>query len=941
MLVLRIKADGTVMATNPSGEFLLKQWGCKLGETVPKEWRERVAQVRSAKMPKEFEIQIYGCSFVLHLTPVPVSDYVSIYGWNITERKQFEKRVRMLQESVVAANEATTVKEVMITCLEKVCVYTGWEVGHTYMPNSEEILIPTDMWYFSDPDEFKTFREVTKSTTFAPGIGLPGRVFESGKPAWITDLKKDPNFPRATMVKDLGVNAGFAFPVLEGRKVVAVLEFFTRKATEPDQALLETVGHLATQMGRVTERKRAEEEIRKLNEELERRVLEKTLESREIAEQNRAVVEGVLDGIITSDENGIIISLNPAAILIFGYSPEEVIGKNVKLLMPEPYHSEHDGYIQNYLTSGVPKIIGVKGREVVGQRKDGSTFPMELGISEVGKGGQRCFVGIVRDISELKRSMEAQEVRLRYEKGLADCSWSLLVESGFQDPISESIEHIRKAADVSRVCIYENFGDPALGLCVSQKYEACSEEILSEIDNPALQKVPYSTFQRWVEPLRDGDPVMGSIESFPSEERSIFQERGVQSLLAIPIYVSGSWYGFIIFHDCVNPRIWEDEDVRLLRTVADMIGSYLERKKTQEELKEAKEQAEKATELKDMFVSLASHDLRSPLSSILGYVGLLSYEVADKLNEEQKDSLDRIQKASEHMAKMIDGLLNLSRVQSGKIKLSLQFIGGSIIAGSVVENLKFQANGKGITLVSEVPKGIRLYVDIQLIMEVIQNLVSNAIKFCQRGDRIDLFVPSENGTTLAVRDTGVGIGKELLPNLFKAEVKTTTPGTAGEQGTGLGLPLCKEIVGQHGGTIRVESEEGVGTTFFVDLPMVRPRVLVVDDSRPDRMLITRILTKIDIDFLEAENGLDALETLDRSDELPHLIISDISMPVLNGFGFLEGIKKNPRTKSIPVIMMTADTKKETREKAIQLGANDFFSKPLVLHDFIPRVEKFL
>lgn len=194
---------------------------------------------------------------------------------DITERKQAEESIRekvrliqLLQDISVAANEATTVRDVMVTCLEKVCTHTGWEVGHVYVPNSEGILHPSDMWYISDPPQFKTIREVTQSTTFKPGVGLPGRVFESGKPVWIRDLRKDPNFPRARMVKDLGVDSGFAFPVLEGKQVVSVLEFFTRGITDPDEALLEAIGHLATQLGRVTERKRAEEEKENLRDQL-------------------------------------------------------------------------------------------------------------------------------------------------------------------------------------------------------------------------------------------------------------------------------------------------------------------------------------------------------------------------------------------------------------------------------------------------------------------------------------------------------------------------------------------------------------------------------------------------------------------------------------------------------------------------------------------------
>lgn len=170
------------------------------------------------------------------------------------------KLIQFLQEITIASNEAMTVGEAMQLCLDRVCSFTGWPVGHVYMLDSTGKLIPTKFWYFENQQRFEAFRKITEITPFDPGVGLPGRVLESGKPAWIPDVAKDTNFLRAKLVKNIGFKAGLAFPVLEGKKVAAILEFFFETSKKPDGPLLDAISNLGTLLGRVTERKRAEEE---------------------------------------------------------------------------------------------------------------------------------------------------------------------------------------------------------------------------------------------------------------------------------------------------------------------------------------------------------------------------------------------------------------------------------------------------------------------------------------------------------------------------------------------------------------------------------------------------------------------------------------------------------------------------------------------------------
>lgn len=181
------------------------------------------------------------------------------------ELAQTNKIVKLLQAVTAAANEATNSEAALQICLESICNHTGWPVGHVYIPAETGELIPTKLWNIKDPERFQTFRKITEATSLAPGNGLPGLVFSSKQPQWIVDVntvEEDTYFPRVKLSGELGVKAGFAFPVLVGTEVVAVLEFFSSDAIEPDEQLLEIVANIGTQLGRVIERERSEKALR-------------------------------------------------------------------------------------------------------------------------------------------------------------------------------------------------------------------------------------------------------------------------------------------------------------------------------------------------------------------------------------------------------------------------------------------------------------------------------------------------------------------------------------------------------------------------------------------------------------------------------------------------------------------------------------------------------
>ena len=187
----------------------------------------------------------------------------------ISERKRAEENllqktglIRLQQEITLTANEAQNSEEALRICINKVCYYSCWPIGHVYILDSTGKLSPTAIWYTSNPNKFKEFRKISEDTTFSIGEGLPGRVLRDARPHWIVDVTRDPGFIRTKLVKQINVKGAFAFPVLERERVVAVLEFFSEEVEEPDLLMMDTITQLATQLGRVTERKRAEDQIK-------------------------------------------------------------------------------------------------------------------------------------------------------------------------------------------------------------------------------------------------------------------------------------------------------------------------------------------------------------------------------------------------------------------------------------------------------------------------------------------------------------------------------------------------------------------------------------------------------------------------------------------------------------------------------------------------------
>jgi CheY-like chemotaxis protein len=375
-------------------------------------------------------------------------------------------------------------------------------------------------------------------------------------------------------------------------------------------------------------------------------------------------------------------------------------------------------------------------------------------------------------------------------------------------------------------------------------------------------------------------------------------------------------------------------------------------------------EAEKANRAKSEFLANMSHEIRTPMNAILGYSELLGNQVVDKT---QKDFLNSIKTSGRSLLTLINDILDLSKIEAGKLELELDFYETSLFFYEFEKIFSFKLSEKGLRFFTNITSGIPafLYLDGPRLRQVILNIVGNAVKFTQKGS-IGIKIMSENprivnysdtrheefiDLLIEISDTGMGIPKEFLNDIFESFIQVKSRSNQG--GTGLGLAITSRLVQLMNGTITVQSELGEGSTFFVkipDIPFVRSyermksavevnpadiifedaTILVVDDVEENRKFIKDALREREFILLEAANGVSALELMKKT--IPDLVISDIRMPGMDGFELLAKIKSNDAFKHIPVIAYSASVMKEQKEKIHKSEFADLLIKPVQISE---------
>ncbi|MFH1194951.1 MAG: PAS domain S-box protein [bacterium] len=404
-----------------------------------------------------------------------------------------------------------------------------------------------------------------------------------------------------------------------------------------------------------------------------------------------------------------------------------------------------------------------------------------------------------------------------------------------------------------------------------------------------------------------------------------------------------------IFNNLGN-IVWIKNKINVLRDtngtiyrIVGLVSDISVSKRAEEELKKSADNLKKMNETKDRFISIVSHDLRTPFSSILGFTDLLLTD-RNLPEDKQVQYITYIQESSKNMLSLVNSLLDWTRLQTGRITFEPERVNARLIVVKAIQMLTGNAIKKNITIESTLSDDIHVHGDENLLLQAFLNLISNAVKFTSTGGTIIISSSPSLGKKqilFCVKDTGTGIRAEDVEKLFRIDAKFTTNGTAGERGSGLGLSLVHDIIQKHGGEIWVESEIGKGSEFKFTIPVSSSRILLVDDAKTDRLLYSKLLKSLipDYSVIEAENGNEAMEIVKNSP--PALVITDHKMPGMDGYEFVKQLNSSEIKYKPPVMVLSSDLDANLIEEYKQLGVEFIFNKPVDLMTFKFSVEKSL
>jgi PAS domain S-box-containing protein len=643
------------------------------------------------------------------------------------------------------------------------------------------------------------------------------------------------------------------------------------------------------------------------------------------AELLAAIVTSSDDAILSKNLDGIIESSNAGAERVFGYRPDELIGKPVTMLIPEDRQ-----YEETEILARIRRGERVEHFETVRVTKDGRKVDVSLTISPVRDASGR-IVGaskIARDITEKKRierTLEAQREWLRV-------TLSSIGDGVIATDVQGRVVFMNAVAERLTGC----GSHTAKGRPCGEVFRVVNEKTGAPVENP-IDRV-----------LREG--VVVGLANHTVLMACDGTERPIDDSGAPIRSRDGAIVGAVlVFRDVTDRRLME---VRQQAAAA-------ERERLLASEQAARAEADHANRMKDDFVAMVSHELRTPLTAISGWAHLIAQRPEDV--ELTRRGLEVIQRSARLQTRLISELLDMSRIVAGKLQLEMEAADLPKVVDDAVQSLEMEAVAKRVAIQRDIDRTIApISADPGRLQQAVWNLLSNAVKFTPTGGWVKVALRAHGGIAeITVSDNGMGIREELLPFVFERFRQGAGPGGQRAGGLGLGLAIVKQLVEMHGGTVSAASGgEGQGATFTIRLPLTAPppvdgrrrrgtaeaalprdclqaaRILVVEDDDDPRALLCELLQGYGAEVRASESAEEALAILGTAPI--DLLISDIGLPGMDGYELIKRVRAlpDPAQSRIPAVAVTAFARAADRTRAVRAGYQAHLSKPIADEDLV-------
>jgi PAS domain S-box-containing protein len=625
------------------------------------------------------------------------------------------------------------------------------------------------------------------------------------------------------------------------------------------------------------------------------------------------------DAIVVVNDRGIIVLANRQTEELFGWPPRELIGQPIERLVPRRLHAAHANDRTRYIASPSTRPMG-SGRALLASRRDGSEFPVEISLAPLQTEEGLLVSSIIRDVSE-RRILESAARRTA-------------------DHLRSAVESIQDA-----FALFDAFD--RLVLCNSTFREVFCRSIQGAILG-----------RHYLEIL---DAALVDVFEPGVETREALRERYLtyHARLDTPLDLATVDDRSV---RVVERRTPEGGTVVLMWDLTDDV-------RREDELRRMRQIAEAASLAKTEFLSSMSHELRTPLNAVLGFAQLLRRDRKQPLDERQRNMLGHIIKGGEHLLRLIDDVLDLARVEAGRVTISTEPVGVPEVLAEVTTALEPLAERTGITLVVEPPPAdaSEISADRTRFTQILVNYGSNAIKYGRQGGtvRFRVSAPRASHVRVTVLDDGIGIPASKHDRIFQPFQRAGQE-TGPIEGTGIGLAITKRLAELMGGEVGFTSEVDRGSEFWVELPRAQPQdpkpvwsadvadngtalasvdsprvtVVYVEDNPANVAFMEQLLGEFErVQLFTAPTAEVGIELVRRA--RPNVVIMDINLPGMSGFDAARRLSEWPETRGIPIIGLSAAAMPRDRKQAEEAGLYRYLTKPVDVDALVAALEEVL